>query len=122
MGYRSEVALALKKEDYEDLKNLARKDNRADVLNFLKSGEIDQLPCPNEARIILHWSWTKWYGDEVYFIEKFLKDLECENEDDNCAYELVNIGEDLSDSEQYGEEKYIWLNRSIGYPGGNTDV
>ena len=117
MGYRSEVAIALRKNDYEDLKNFAKHENREDVTKILEKGEMNKLPCSDNNYIILYWDWIKWYGDEISFIDEFLKNLE---DKDDEAYEFICIGEDYSDAEQLGAGEYIWLNRSIGYIGGHT--
>lgn len=117
MGYRSEIAIALRKNDYEDLKNFAKHENREDVTKILEKGEMNKLPCSDNNYIILYWDWIKWYGDEISFIDEFLKNLE---DKDDKAYEFICIGEDYSDAEQLGAGEYIWLNRSIGYIGGHT--
>lgn len=72
MGYRSEVALTLKKEDGLELIRQAKENEP--VRNLMSCANIiDQ----NEF-ITFHWKWVKWYGsfEEVRFITCFYQNLD----------------------------------------------
>lgn len=88
MGYRSEVALTLKKEDGLELIRQAKENEP--VRNLMSCANIiDQ----NEF-ITFHWKWVKWYGsfEEVRFITRFYQNLE--------KYSFKRIGEDYNDIEE----------------------
>lgn len=94
MGYRSEVALTLKKEDGLELIRQAKENEP--VRNLMSCANIiDQ----NEF-ITFHWKWVKWYGsfEEVRFITCFYQNLE--------KYSFKRIGEDYNDIEEEWDGDY----------------
>ena len=107
MGYRSEVAIAIRKEDYELLKEFDKENQ-----NLIELLEIANIKEYNEV-ICLKWDWLKWYSEfpEVQAIEEFLAKLS----DEDKPYKFIRIGEDIDDTEveyNYGdEEKY----RDVSY-------
>ncbi len=120
MGYRSEVALATRKQDFKILKNLA-KENQI-VLDFIDEADIKA----DDDIVILHWDWVKWYSDypEIKAIDKFLDELR----EKNAPYKFIRIGESVEDVEvdinygnedEYGEDiteridTVIEVNRSV---------
>lgn len=120
MGYRSEVALATRKQDFKILKNLA-KENQI-VLDFIDEADIKA----DDDIVILHWDWVKWYSDypEIKAIDKFLDKLR----EKDAPYKFIRIGESAEDVEvdinygnedEYGEDiteridTVIEVNRSV---------
>ena len=110
MGYRSEVALALRKKDYEELLAKAsmfeEEDKRLDSLvNFLKFP--DELLRDNSGHVVLHWDWIKWYdeGDDPLctWVMENLPDI----------YHFVRIGEDNDDTDEHSS--------SMGYDDEESD-
>ena len=88
MGYRSEVALTLKKEDGLELIRQAKENEP--VRNLMSCANIiDQ----NEF-ITFHWISVKWYGsfEGVRFITRFYQNLE--------KYSFKRIGDDYNDIEE----------------------
>ncbi len=93
MGYRSDVAICLKKEDYEEL---AR---RAEELedNIIAIADLVYFDEKNEVAII-RWGCIKWYNGypEVDLVEKFLNELD----EQGKPFHYINIGEELTDIEE----------------------
>lgn len=88
MGYRSEVALTLKKEDGLELIRQAKENEP--VRNFMSCANIiDQ----NEF-ITFHWISVMWDGsyEGVRFITRFYQNLE--------KYSFKRIGDDYNDIEE----------------------
>ena len=102
MGYRSEVAIAMRKEDYELLKGFDKENkNLMELLDIAEVKEFDGVT-------VIRWDWLKWYDSfsEVQAIEEFLGKLS----DEDKPYRFIRLGEDIEDTEieyNYGdEEKY----------------
>jgi hypothetical protein len=102
MGYRSEVAIAMRKEDYELLKEFDKENkNLIELLEMADKKEYN-------GAISLKWEWLKWYPEfsEVQAIEEFL----CKLSDEDKPYKFIRIGEEYDDIEtenNWGdEEKY----------------
>ena len=92
MGYRSDVAIALKREDWIRL--------RCEVVEngyFNSQEEFDWfLPKVREENdcVVLHGTAIKWYDfayDDIKFIANFLKDIE---------HQFLRIGEEAGDVEE----------------------
>jgi hypothetical protein len=83
MGYRSEVAIAVRDSTYENLK-------KHDTL--LNWAEITQ----SEDGVLLYWSDIKWYGD---LVDAFMIDLNNLSEED---YYKIELGEEESDNQRDG--------------------
>jgi hypothetical protein len=68
MGYRSEVSLTLKNDDFNALLESARKEDE-EMFDFIVDAEIRR----NEKYTTICWDWIKWYEDypEIRFIESF---------------------------------------------------
>lgn len=96
MGYRSEVAIAVSTEDYNDAPQNV-KDAFCEIFNE---------PTENHATMmIFHEDWLKWYDDEfVQTIEKWLDTLNPDN------YGMIRLGEDDSDVDFYGSPFDFGLN------------
>lgn len=113
MGYRSEVAVAIKVNDYEKFMK-----GNSDIKELLSLADITS----NEEIVILHWDWIKWYP-EYSDIQKFnnILDIIADNEH---PYTFIRIGEDYDDNDYIifeGEEneyldEYIYPIRYINIP------
>ena len=98
MGYRSQIALAIAKEDCKYLKG-KMKENK-ELKDFLKMAEIKKS---NNA-IVISWDWIKWYDEfpEVRAIKDFMYYLS----DNDRPYRFIRIGEENDDTEietNYGD-------------------
>jgi len=107
MGYRSDVALELKKEKNDLFQALYSQEFPEDI-EFLSNN----IQRETDVAILYSWS-VKWYDSypEIAFIENFISDLD---EDD---YRLVRIGEETKDNEEsgYSEEFNVNIQRSISW-------
>lgn len=92
MGYRSDVALAIKTEFIPDLikenKNITTPEikmllERSD--NFVK-----------EDATLYHWNYIKWYGDDVDALISNLYNINSEN------WYFIELGEDIDDNKLMG--------------------
>lgn len=116
MGYRSDVALCIKKEDYEELKEkLAGLKWEETILD-----EASTIRFDNDAGIVLiSWNCIKWRTifEDVATIEKFLSKLYGEDK----PFSFIRIGEDYDDIEEmncWGEDgvcDVIHVCRTIEY-------
>lgn len=90
MGYRSDVALALSREDHAKLKKACVAPGDLDALLFLTPND----EADNEDVVVLHWENVKWYDDDPLIggIASFISDL------DEEAFGFVRIGEDFDDT------------------------
>ena len=98
MGYRSEVAIAVDSENYNNAPQ-----NVKDAFH-----EMFNEPAENTATmVIFHQDWVKWYDDDkvVQTIENWLDTL------DSDYYGMIRLGEDDMDTEYKGDP---W-NNGLGY-------
>lgn len=107
MGYYSEVAIALPKEDFNKLEELCKK---AEQEKEFHNSILDYSNLiESEDYVILHWDSTKWYRDfyDVGLIMGFL-----ENEASDYSY--MRVGEDWEDIVyEPGDKGFFSLNRDI---------
>lgn len=102
MGYRSEVAIAMRKEDYELLKGFDKENKN--LVELLDVAEVKE----SRGVVVIRWDSLKWYPEfpEVQAIAEFIAEL---SEADK-PYRFIRLGEDVDDTENeynYGdEEKY----------------
>ena len=107
MGYRSDVAIAIRKEDFELLKEFDKENKN--LMELLEIAEVKE----SRGVVVIQWDSLKWYLEfpEVQAIAEFIAEL---SEADK-PYRFIRIGEDIDDTEieySYGdEEKY----RDIAY-------
>lgn len=93
MGYRSEVAIALTENHYNQLfeaaKNVKDFDNTW-LVSFLSNPKRKETI--DETYMLITDDWIKWYSSypEISFIENFLN---------NHRHAFIRIGEDDNDSE-----------------------
>lgn len=101
MGYRSDIAIAMRKEDFELLKEFDKENqNLVELLEVAKVKE-------SRGVVVIQWDSLKWYPyfPEVQAIEEFLGELS----DEDKPYRFIRIGEDTADTEveyNYGDEEY----------------
>ena len=105
MGYYSEVAITLYKEDFEALvEEAANRENVA--LNLIKNS----LLCENKKSniITIYWNSIKWYEnyDDVRFIMSFI-------ENNDTQYHFIRTGESSGDIEEESNDKCDVLCDSI---------
>ena len=99
MGYRSDVAITMRKEDYELLKEFDKENKN--LIDLLESATIRE----KAGAVSLYWEWLKWYDSfsEVEAIEEFLGKLS----DEDKPYKFIRIGEEWDDierEENWGDE------------------
>ena len=102
MGYRSEVAIAMKKSDFEELEARVKIDNREEVANLLEANDnfVDRGDI-----IIIRWDWVKWY--EEYTDVRYIEDYLCELNEQGHPYSFVRVGESYDDIDErisFGED------------------
>lgn len=123
MGYRSDVAIAMKKSDYDVMLQRAKEleENSEDVCDFIEEGYKQAIPNDKHQPenpddfVYLFWEWVKWYTrdpeyfPEVTFIDDFLSEID--------EYDFVRIGEEEDDTETiYNSGSYlISVERSINW-------
>ena len=92
MGYRSEVAIVIGEDDFNELK---RNDK---VRELLKCAEIIRYLNSSQNIISIYWDWIKWYEtyEDVNIIENFLDNLQ----EKEHSYHFVRVGEELEDIEE----------------------
>ena len=100
MGYRSDVALAMYKNDYDKLIEFSkqRMDDDNDCVSlydFITKYVDDIIPKKDNKIVILCWEWVKWY-EEYYHIATLNEYLA----DNDIDYTFVRIGEELDDNEE----------------------
>lgn len=100
MGYRSEVAVAIKIADYEKFIK-----GNSDFKDLISIADIST----NDKIVIIYWDWVKWYS-EYEDIQKFESALDC-IADNEHPYAFVRLGEDYDDIEhrvfEGAEEEYL---------------
>ena len=114
MGYRSDVALTIKNEEFNVLTAKAKIENQ-DAYDLIKYAEIRQ----NKNYTTLSWECVKWYEsyDDVSYIEQFMNS--------GIAYSFKRVGEDYDDVETSSnfvtDNDYDIVNCSCYMRGINVD-
>ena len=98
MGYRSEVKIAMRESDYEEM--IARIDyytNKEILKYFMELSTVRRVTNEEQKIVIIHWDWVKWdtYLKEVQYVEEYLGELSANLK----PYKFVRIGEECSDIE-----------------------
>ena len=115
MGYRSDVALGLRKVDFEELMKrvelIEKQDVKKEVIELIKDGKKNIKQSYTDF-VVLYWESIKWYENmfpEIKFIMNFIEDLE--------EYDYVRIGEDTDDitEELYSGHYLCTVSRSIDF-------
>ena len=95
MGYYSDVALGLRKEDFKVMMKkvelIENQDVKKEVLELIEDGKNGVKQSYTDS-VLLYWESIKWYESiypEIKFIMDFIKEIE--------EYDYVRIGEDLDD-------------------------
>lgn len=105
MAYFSDVAIAMKKEDFQEMLHSAEKHSNPRILEFITEGrENGEKHSPGKI-VVLYWENVKWYEDDikyypaVFFIEEFLK---------KHPHDIIKSGEDYDDVySHYGLGIYV---------------
>lgn len=101
MGYRSEVALTMKKEDILDLlkQAMAQSDNGS-AQQFLY---YDKILDHQNGYASLYWDWVKWYEDypEIAFVTQFYNDIVEKGGD--ISFRRIGENDDDYESEWSGD-------------------
>lgn len=102
MGYRSDVALCIKKEDYEVLKTNAE----AVEYNILDSASTIRFD-DEDGVVAIFWGCVKWYPEyeDVAVVENFIDELY----DADKPFTFIRIGEERDDI----EERMNWGDNGI---------
>lgn len=99
MGYRSEVAIAIKPDSYISLIESVPENSSA-IRELISMAEVHS----KEDGVLIHWSSIKWYGNSC---DKFMDSLRRIDPD---HWRFLSIGEeDLDDS-----MKGAWWNNPFG--------
>lgn len=111
MGYRSDVYLAVKKEDAETV------EHTHPVIGKLLS-EADTIDVRDDI-VFYEFHNVKWYDgyDEVAALMGWLAELDETCEDFLVPYQFVRIGEEYEDIESLGSWEFgeMTINRSVSY-------
>ena len=120
MGYLSDVAISLRKADYEKMVLSIKEkgyDEKVvnDITKFIEFAKEDgEAKCKDEEYICLYWENEKWcdHFEEVKFINEFLEDLK--------EYDLLKLGTDGDDITMIlkCEKQLFGLARSIDFYKG----
>lgn len=102
MGYRSDVAIGMKRKYYDELlekaKNIFDENLKKNALFLLENSSgsgvgvtIHKKTCDNCEYIILSYTWVKWYDtyDAIEWLEENIPE----------QYAFIRIGEDYDDIE-----------------------
>ena len=113
MGYRSDVAIALYKKDYDKLINRVKMNKNQDLHNLINNASLFESKGGNVK--ILTWDWTKWYNEfeEIQWIENFIN---------NCNSAFVRIGEDFEDIEEQGFGEFGYDLMEYAYCSRNLEI
>ncbi len=87
MGYKSEVAITLKNDDFDTLVKKAKNEHE-DAYGLIKMASVYKT----EKFTTLHFDFVKWYADyeDVRFIETFMRSV---------PYVFNRVGDDCNDIE-----------------------
>lgn len=91
MGYRSEVAVAIKREFYPMLIE-GIPENTESVKSLISEAEVHK----GEDGFLIHWDHIKWYYTTVEKFEQSLKAIDPDH------WIMFEIGEDLEDNKVIG--------------------
>jgi len=117
MGYRSEVAIVIENEAFEELLKKAKAENN-DAYDLIKNGSVYQT----KKFTTLYFEWVKWYEDyeDVQLIESFIREI---------PHVFKRIGEDYDDIESlegdvtdYGIYDCVQIVRSLDFEGAGEKI
>lgn len=96
MGYRSDVAVVLKQNDYNKLTELANVDGNG-IKNLLSESDSKRMLFDgHEYYYLLSWKNIKWYDlidEDIIVFMQFLDGL------DESEYDFIRLGEEFDDNE-----------------------
>ena len=109
MGYLNEVSIIMKKSDFTEFKKRMEEQKCIQVLDLLEEGKDKEPLCfANEEYLYLYWDSVKWFNSRTKPLDDFLKELDSKN----SYYEFIRIGEELTDIEQHGKNRFMYIDRS----------
>lgn len=96
MGYRNDVKICMRKENYETLLRQSKKLGDSEACLFLPQNL--KVKERSNGTVILSWDWIKWDTmlEDVAFVMDFLDRLE----EEGCPFTYCRIGEDFTDLEE----------------------
>lgn len=98
MGYYSDVAIAMRKKDLQQMMDEALKlDDDKWTYSFIKEGLLNAPDCSDGDYVYLHWVEVKWHdtNKEVSFIKHFLNSIQ------NDHYDFFRLGDEYDDIEYF---------------------
>lgn len=104
MGYRSQIRIIMKKDNYNELVEKCRKkfENRQEYNLLSDKNNLDEYTERDNGNIVLFgWDYIKWYDgyEDVDCITEYLRQLQ----DKDIPFKLVEVGEDGAIDEMYSE-------------------
>jgi len=106
MGYRSEVAIALTRNLFEEIKSELEEDDQ----DNLDTAIVEE----SKEQVLLHFIWIKWYPEY-----NMVKTIESNIKKNPQSARLVRLGESWEDIEEFGslydDDFDMHINRSIEY-------
>ena len=109
MGYRSDVSIVLKQEDFERLASLSAKSE----FDYIANADTVETFVRHDGQAWVHLDWidVKWYAafPEVQLILDFLV---------NVPHEFLRSGDELEDVEHVNTTKecdVLYVKKSIGF-------
>lgn len=95
MGYRSQVALAMKNETFKEMIQNMDDEAAPELLTAVEKSFAG-------GWTMLRWDWVKWYDSfpEVAAVEAFMNNLDSSDRD--AEYAFVRVGEEWDDTEERG--------------------
>lgn len=123
MGYRSDVAITMLKNDYIEMIKKAKDENTIayKLLTNTNAKYKYNINESNQEIITIHYKWIKWYSDEVDWIENYLTENKIE-------HLFLRTGEDITDNEYRDNTKtsdmclYSEIRTSIHTTGEDIDL
>ena len=105
MGYRSEVAIVLTKDLFEQIKSELEEDDKNDLETAVAEESKEQ--------VLIHFEWIKWYEDYP-----LVRTVENNIKKNPAKSRLLRIGEEWEDFQEMGsldDDFDMCVNRSISY-------
>ena len=106
MGYKNDVRIAMKEDNFNTLIERGREKDFTDH-NYLLDENAMNYVKKVDGIVVFGWDWVKWNEDFVDV--KFILDFLDEMREEGYPFQFVRIGEDVDDNEE------IW------YRGPNDD-
>ncbi len=102
MGYRSQVRIVLKKENYNELVEKFKKEISKDNYMFdIKRYDFNYSERDNGNIVLFGWDDIKWYHEynDIQCVENYLNELY----NKNIPFKIVIVGEDGASEENFSD-------------------